>query len=283
MKKVLLKIIKSIKSKKNILWISAVFFVFAFPFLWTDNSNYQFFNSQTEDSKQSIRENDHSAIKQKNENDVVLWDNDDNINEIELFLVTKIVDGDTIDVNIYGKTERVRLIGVDTPETVDPRRPVECFGKEAFLKTKEMLLDKKIYLKSDITQSDRDKYGRLLRYIFLEDGTNYNLWLINNGYAYEYTHLLPYKYQSDFKSAQKEAQGNLIGLWSPQICGNNLSNIQNRDCLIKGNINVATKEKIYHLPDQKYYNSTIINEENGEQWFCSEGEAQAAGWRKSQI
>lgn len=140
------------------------------------------------------------------------------ISNTNLYQVTKVVDGDTIDVEINGKTERLRLIGINTPETVDPRKSVECFGKEASNKAKEMLSGKKVYLESDISQGERDKYGRLLSYVFLEDGTNFNFWMIDNGYAYEYTYNLPYKYQIDFKKAQTDAQNNKIGLWSPDAC-----------------------------------------------------------------
>src|SRR3989304_444673 len=78
-------------------------------------------------------------------------------------MVVKVVDGDTIDVQIGEKIERVRMIGVDTPETVDSRKTAQCFGKEASNKTKEMLGGKNVRLESDSTQDDRDKYGRLLR------------------------------------------------------------------------------------------------------------------------
>ena len=135
-----------------------------------------------------------------------------------LLNVVKVVDGDTIDVSIDGKTERIRLIGINTPETVDPRKPVECFGKEASDEAKLLLGGKKVYLEADVTQGERDKYNRLLRYIFLEDGTNFNLQMIQDGYAYEDTYEVPYKYQLEFKAAQKSAQENLIGLWSPNTC-----------------------------------------------------------------
>lgn len=134
------------------------------------------------------------------------------------FTVASVVDGDTIKVNINGKVETLRLIGIDTPETVDPRKPVQCFGIEASNKTKSILIGKKVILEPDSTQGERDKYGRLLRYVFLEDGTNFNLLMIKDGYAYEYTYSLPYKYQSEFKTAQKSAETNKKGLWAPGVC-----------------------------------------------------------------
>ena len=136
----------------------------------------------------------------------------------KVYDVVKVVDGDTIDVSIDGKVERLRLIGIDTPETVDPRKPVECFGVEASNKAKTILLGKKVYLESDNTQGELDKYSRLLRYVFLEDGTNFNLLMIKEGYAHEYTYNLPYKYQSEFKQAQKDAEANKKGLWASGVC-----------------------------------------------------------------
>ncbi|EKD86586.1 MAG: hypothetical protein ACD_37C00227G0004 [uncultured bacterium] len=131
------------------------------------------------------------------------------------------VDGDTIDVLIDNKTERLRLIGIDTPETVDPRKKVQCFGKEASNKSKEMLLGQFVVLESDETQGERDKYKRLLRYVFLPDGTNFNLYMIAEGYAHEYTYNDPYKYQFDFKEAQRLAIENEKGLWSSSTCSGN--------------------------------------------------------------
>lgn len=134
------------------------------------------------------------------------------------FEVIKVVDGDTIKVEMNGVTETIRLIGANTPESVDPRREVQCFGLEASKKTKDILMNKKIRLELDATQDFRDKYGRLLAYVFLEDGTNLNKRLIEEGYAYEYTYKLPYKYQNEFKVAQKYAESNKLGLWADGAC-----------------------------------------------------------------
>lgn len=131
----------------------------------------------------------------------------------DLYTVIKVVDGDTLDVSINGKTERVRLIGVDTPETVDPRTPVQCFGVEASNKAKETLLNKKVSLEADSSQGDKDTYNRLLRYVFLEDGTLFNQAMIEQGFAYEYTYRTPYKYQAAFQQAEKTAREKKRGLW----------------------------------------------------------------------
>ena len=152
---------------------------------------------------------------------VVVPQVDAQIPPVGMYHVMKVVDGDTIDVSLTGKVadvERVRLIGINTPETVDPRKAVQCFGHEASDETKKILTDKNVFLKSDATQTDRDKYGRLLRYVFLENNTNFNQFLIQEGYAHEYTYKYPYQYQSEFKKAQVYAQENNKGLWAE--CGN---------------------------------------------------------------
>jgi micrococcal nuclease len=137
----------------------------------------------------------------------------------DLYKVIKVTDGDTIKVDINGKTETLRLIGIDTPETVDPRKPVQCFAQAASDKAKEILSGKNVRLEADSTQGELDKYNRLLRYVFLEDGTFYNKLMIAEGYAHEYTYQSnPYKYQADFKEAEKQAREQSKGLWSSNTC-----------------------------------------------------------------
>ena len=137
----------------------------------------------------------------------------------DFYEVTNVSDGDTIKVLINDKTETIRLIGVDTPETKDPRKPVQCFGAQASTYTTQQLKGKKVQLIADTSQQERDKYGRLLRYIYTQDGTLFNKQLIANGYAYEYTYQNnPYQFQSEFKQAQQTAQQQQLGLWSPQTC-----------------------------------------------------------------
>ncbi len=208
--------------------------------------------------------------------------------EVKSYSVTRVIDGDTIDVSIDGKIERLRLIGIDTPETVDPRKPVECFGVEASNKAKGILAGKKVILESDPSQGEKDKYNRLLRYVFLEDGTNFNLLMIKEGYAYEYTYGIPYKYQIEFKQAQKEAERTKAGLWGAKCDNTDTASITpvsslntaNNSCTIKGNIS-STKEKIYHMVGCGSYAKTTIDETKGERWFCTEQEALDAGWRKA--
>jgi len=136
--------------------------------------------------------------------------------------VVKVVDGDTIDLDIFGAVKRIRLIGINTPETVDPRRPVECFGKEASAFAEKTLDGKTVKLKSDSSQDNRDKYDRLLRYVWFEDEdgelTLFNLLMIQEGYAYEYTYQVPYQYQEQFEATQQKAEKTQAGLWHPDTC-----------------------------------------------------------------
>lgn len=134
--------------------------------------------------------------------------------------VLAVVDGDTIIVDLDGKKETVRLIGIDAPEKDDPRTKVRCFGIQALNKAKELLIGKKVKLQGDPTQGNRDKYHRLLRYVFLENGENVNQLMISEGYAFEYTYHLPYFYQEKFKEKQIEAQKNERGLWNKNNCQN---------------------------------------------------------------
>ena len=132
--------------------------------------------------------------------------------------VVNVIDGDTIDIYQNNKVERVRLLGINTPETVDPRKGVECYGPEASQKLKEILTDKIVKIEGDPSQDDKDKYGRLLRYIFLND-ENINEKMIKEGYAFEYTYNKhPYLYQKEFKLDQIHARKNKLGLWDLKNC-----------------------------------------------------------------
>ena len=137
----------------------------------------------------------------------------------EEYQVEKVVDGDTIEIKRYGRIEKVRLIGVDTPETLDPRKSVQCFGKEASDNTKKLLEGRKVKIEMDSLVGERDKYNRLLAYVWTDQGKLINMDLISNGFAHEYTYRSQiYKYQSQFKDAEKLAKESELGFWSPQTC-----------------------------------------------------------------
>ena len=198
------------------------------------------------------------------------------------YRVDRVIDGDTIKVFIDDKSETVRLIGINTPETVHPEKAVECFGAEASFKLKELLEGRNVYLKEDKTQNNKDKYNRLLRYVYRGDNLFINQWLIENGYAFEFTYEVPYIYQNEFIQAQNKAKIAKLGLWEDGVCDDFNSSIvqeNKKNCLIKGNISYNTEEKIYHLLGCDNYEKTVINEAKGEKWFCSEEKAIEAGWR----
>jgi micrococcal nuclease len=134
------------------------------------------------------------------------------------YKVTKVTDGDTLHVMIEGRDEIVRLIGINTPETVHPEKPVECFGKEASQRLKELAKGGVVRLEYDDSQSLRDTYDRLLAYVYLEDGQMLNRKMIAEGYAYEYTYMTPYKYQKEFRELQYVAQSAKRGLWAENTC-----------------------------------------------------------------
>ena len=132
------------------------------------------------------------------------------------YKVVEVYDGDTIAVDMAGTTEKVRFIGVDTPETHKPNTPVQCFGPEASSFTTKLLSVKTVRLEADADDQNRDIYGRLLRYVYTEDGTLVNRRLIERGYGFIYT-LFPFSKKADFKLADNEAENSKVGLWS--ACG----------------------------------------------------------------
>ena len=127
--------------------------------------------------------------------------------------VTRVVDGDTIKVRIAGRTETVRLIGVDTPETVDPRKPVQYFGEEASEFTKELALGEEVSLQTDPQCSNRDRYRRLLRYVYLSDGTLVNAEIVAQGYGFAYTKY-PFSRMKEFRKLERRARNEGRGLWA---------------------------------------------------------------------
>ncbi len=122
-------------------------------------------------------------------------------------LVIKVIDGDTIEIE---NGIKVRYIGIDTPESVDPNRPDGCFGKEASDQNKQLVSGKYIRLEKDI--SNTDKYGRLLRYVYVGD-IFVNEYLVKEGYAKVSTYPPDVKYQNVFREAEQTARRNNLGLW----------------------------------------------------------------------
>lgn len=142
--------------------------------------------------------------------------------------MTRVIDGDTIEVRVTGRSDgsgagdaeigsdyNVRLIGIDTPETVRPGTPIECFGREASAAAKALLEGKEVRLVKDVEEADR--FDRLLRYVYLADEMA-NARLVVNGYAYAYTYPPNVRHSELFVQLQREARENDRGLWSSAAC-----------------------------------------------------------------
>lgn len=122
-------------------------------------------------------------------------------------------DGDTIKVDMNGRSETIRFIGVDTPETHDPRKAVQCFGYAASDYTKELIGRQKVRLDADPLGTNRDRYNRLLRYVYLPDGRLVNAELIKEGYGFAYVSF-PFEKSAEFAGYQEAARAAGKGLWS---------------------------------------------------------------------
>ena len=142
--------------------------------------------------------------------------------------VTRIVDGDTIVVEVSDRApgpgagdagngeHKVRLIGIDTPESVDPRSPVECFGTEASEAAAALLEGAEVRMVKDVSETDR--FGRLVRYVYVGDEMA-NARLVVNGYATAFTYPPDVRHSDLFLELEREARDAERGLWSPDTCG----------------------------------------------------------------
>ncbi|MFZ2149577.1 MAG: thermonuclease family protein [Minisyncoccia bacterium] len=209
--------------------------------------------------------------------------------KFETAKVVRVIDGDTVEIE---GGQKVRYIGIDTPETVSPRKPVQCFGAEASKKNKELVEGKVVRMEKDVT--DKDRYGRLLRYIYIGDSF-INVEMVKQGFAYSYSYPPDISRQAQILKAQQEAESAKRGLWSacptkdssttssttttPPASTTSTSS-SGSSCNIKGNIS-SSGEKIYHVEGCGSYSKTVIDESKGEKMFCSETEALNAGWRKA--
>jgi micrococcal nuclease len=138
-------------------------------------------------------------------------------NKQSVYKVIRVVDGDTVVLNIDNKDVKVRLIGIDTPETVDPRKPVQAYGKEASNFTNNLLKGEEVYIEYDGEKAELDKYGRLLAYLYrVPDGLFVNLEIVRQGYGHAYTKY-PFKYKELFCAYEKRARESQKGLWVPDV------------------------------------------------------------------
>lgn len=203
-------------------------------------------------------------------------------NQNNLYEVVRVVDGDTVILNIDGQKTRVRLIGIDTPESVaeDKSRNVKE-GKIASEYTKNLLENKKVRLEFD--DEKEDVYERKLGYLFLDDEF-INEKLLKEGMAKLYTKTTNQKYSERLKKAEEYARKNKKGFWKDFYVNDPNLYIKYTDSkgrgMIKGNIN-SRGFKIYHMPNQKSYKNVKINFKKGEKYFVTEKEAQDEGFSKS--
>lgn len=230
--------------------------------------------------------------------------------------VVSVTDGDTIKVLVNSKQYTVRMIGVDTPETVHPNKPVQFFGREASNYTKSQLTGKKVFLQKDV--SDTDKYGRLLRYVWIVRPSSnnpseneirnmmYNALLVKNGFAHASTYQPDSRYSKIFATLESEARIKNLGLWNKSKeaeFNNSKSTATNKNTTDKkpkntantnntsgfntdynadtsyGKIKGNRKSMIYHVPGGAFYNK--ISQKNVV-YFDSESQARAAGYRRAE-
>lgn len=215
-------------------------------------------------------------ISSENQND--LSQNEDTYEKAKVLYA---VDGDTIWVDIDGDEEKIRFVGVNTPELAKDEKPAEFMAEEAKNFTSNAIKGKEIYLEKDVT--DKDKYDRMLRYIWLEkpnanptkkdiEEKTLNGILVKKGYAYSNYYKPDTKYQKYLDDLEKSAQDKSLGIWSdptnPIISKENVG----ESYLIKGNKN----SKLYHLPEWDSYDT--VKEKNAV-YFETEKEAKDAGFR----
>lgn len=136
--------------------------------------------------------------------------------DVERAAVTKVTDGDTFHVRLStGEDRTIRVIGIDTPETKDPGKPVQCYGLEASAEAAELLTGEQVLLTRDPSQEDRDYYGRYLREVLLTtSGRDYGQVMIEYGFAREYQFKKPYAQREKYLQAQQTAQQKGAGLWT---------------------------------------------------------------------
>jgi micrococcal nuclease len=128
-----------------------------------------------------------------------------------VYNVVHVADGDTIDIEKDGSKVRLRLLGINSPESVAKNRPSMYMS--------ELAVAKKVRIELDSLKPEKDEYGRVLAYVWREDGLFINKQMIQSGNAYEYTYNSEkYKFQNDFKTTQRTAKEKNLGLWSTSTC-----------------------------------------------------------------
>jgi micrococcal nuclease len=134
---------------------------------------------------------------------------------VPVALVERVVDGDTVVVRLDGQSVKVRLIGVDAPESVDPRKPVQRFARESADFLRRLVEGKRVRLAYEPAGARIDRYGRTLAYPYrVDDDLFVNRELVAKGYAFAYT-AYPFSYMAEFRAAERQAREKGLGLWGP--------------------------------------------------------------------
>ncbi len=210
-------------------------------------------------------------------------------------VVVRVADGDTLTVAFDdGEEETIRLLDVDTPETVHPSRPEECFGAQASDFTKKLMGQR-----VRIEEKGRDRYGRLLAYVWTSADEGERLWnvrLLEEGLAVYNDYGNPGKYADISRAAAEQALLAGVGLWSaceiearPTLvptqmvgagCPQGCVSQPGPSCSIKGNVNTRSETKIYHVEgESSSYGRVNMRAGEGDLWFCTTDEAEANGFR----
>ena len=179
---------------------------------------------ESSSQKAESQNNSSLEIKKESEKAVVplVSPQIENKADKKFYDVLDVVDGDTIKISEIGT---LRLIGLDTPETKDPRKVVQCFGVEASNRAKELLSGKKVSLEYD-PANKTDKYKRTLAYIYLENGYFYNLEMVKDGFAHSYKSF-PHPKLEEFNQAEESAKNQGKGFWSNETCSGNTTQAGN--------------------------------------------------------
>ena len=214
--------------------------------------------------------------------------------EAEWGLVVRVADGDTLTVRFADREEEtIRLLDVDTPETVHPNKPRECYGAQASDFTKR-LMGQRVGIEAE----GRDKYGRLLAYVWAEaeeGGPLWNVRLLEQGLAVYNDYGNPGQYADRTRAAAEQAMLAGVGLWSAceierptlvptesahGVCPQGCVSQPEPTCSIKGNVNTGKDTKIYHVEGKSSsYARVKMKENEGDLWFCTKAEAEANGFR----
>ena len=178
------------------------------------------------------------------------------------YIVERVIDGDTVVLSSLGT---VRLIGVDTPETVDPRQPVQQYGLESAAFLKQLAQGRSVRVEYD--RQRLDKYRRTLAYLYLPDGVFVNLEIIRQGFGHAYSDY-PFAHLERFRDAEREAREASRGLWADDQTASPV-----KASTDPARVWVNTSSKVYHCPGTRYYGTTVRGS------YMSETAAKLEGYR----